>query len=53
MVTLQGHTAGYYGESTDEKPTGVEINTRYKELDTGDEYFFTGEDWEKIGGAEG
>lgn len=50
-VTLQGHAADYYGESTDNKPTDVDVNTKYKELDTGDTYFYNGTAWVKIGGA--
>lgn len=50
MVTLEGATAYYYGNSTDEKPETADINAKFKELDTGDEYYFTGENWAKIGG---
>lgn len=50
MITLQGATAIYQGESTDEKPTNVDINTIFEELDTGDEYFYNGSAWSKIGG---
>lgn len=50
MITLIGSTPVYQGESTDSKPTDVEINTTFEELDTGNEYYFTGETWAKIGG---
>lgn len=52
MITLQGFTVTYYGESTDDKPTNADINAKFKELDTGDEYYYTGETWVKIGGSE-
>lgn len=43
------------GLSTDEKPTQVggkdiEVNSLFLELDTGDFYYFDGEDWQKVGG---
>ena len=50
MVTMQGNNPTYYGESTDSKPLDVAINTKFKELDTGYEYYYTGEEWAKIGG---
>lgn len=50
-ITLQGHTADYYGESTDDKPTDAEINTKYTELNTGKEFFFNGSTWVEIGGT--
>lgn len=38
------------GLSTDEKPTnGVAVNDEFKELDTGDKYYFDGEVWQKAG----
>lgn len=42
--------AEYKGLSTDTKPTDCGINSLYFELDTGDFYYFTGEDWAKVGG---
>ena len=40
------------GLKDDEKPTeDVEINTIFHELDTKDDYYFTGETWAKVGGA--
>ena len=50
MITLNGSTANLKGLSTDVKPTDVEVNTIYLELDTGDFYYFDGENWNKIGG---
>lgn len=50
MVTLQGATPIYQGESTDNKPANVEINTIFEELDTGKEYFYNGSAWSEIGG---
>ena len=50
MIT-QENDIMYYGESTDSKPTeDITINTKFKELDTGDEYYFDGSTWSKIGG---
>ena len=37
------------GVSTDEKPEDAETNTIFHELDTGDDYYFTGETWAKVG----
>lgn len=51
MVTKKGQAPTYYGESTDTKPEGALVNSHFEELDTGDEYYYTGESWEKIGGA--
>lgn len=44
----------FCGLSTDEKPTEVggkpiEANSLFLELDTGDFYYFDGEDWQKVG----
>ena len=51
MITNVGSTPVLQCESTDEKPTtGVEINTIIEELDTGNDYYFTGITWAKIGG---
>ena len=38
------------GLSTDTKPEGVSENMLFLELDTGDIYYFDGEDWNKMGG---
>ena len=39
----------YQGLSTDEKPTeNVAINSLFVEFDTGDVYYFDGEDWVKF-----
>lgn len=50
MVTNNGYTSNLMGLSTDEKPTQVEVNTLFLELDTGDFYYYTGETWAKVGG---
>ena len=50
MVTLKGQTPTYEGLSTDDKPTDAQVNSRFFELDTKDEYYFTGETWSKVGG---
>ena len=42
MITLEGHTPIYQGESTDDKPTNVDTNTLFEELDTGYKYFYDG-----------
>lgn len=49
-ITLKGASAELYGVSTDTKPTEADINQIFHELDTGDDYYFTGETWDKIGG---
>lgn len=49
-VTLIGSTGNLKGESTDEKPTNVEVNTLFAELDTGDVYYYDGTQWAKVGG---
>lgn len=48
MVTLKGYTANYAGKSTDIKPTDVEINTVFHELDTDKYYYFDGTQWNEI-----
>lgn len=49
-VTLKGASAEYYGVHDDTKPTDVAVNTIFHELDTKDDYYFTGETWAKVGG---
>ena len=40
----------YEGLSTDTKPTeNVATNSLFLELDTGDFYYFDGNDWAKVG----
>ena len=51
MITNNGASADLKGESTDTKPTGVDVNTLFLELDTGDFYYFDGTEWKKVGGA--
>ena len=48
MVTLKGYTANYAGKSTDTKPTNVEVNSKFEELDTGKDYYFDGTQWNEI-----
>jgi len=53
MITSELESRGssnYMGLSTDTKPENVPVNTLFLELDTGDFYYFDGEDWQKIGG---
>ena len=38
------------GKSTDTKPTDVNVNDMFIELDTGDAYFWDGSAWQVIGG---
>lgn len=38
------------GKSTDTKPTDVDINDMFIELDTGDAYYWDGLSWQVIGG---
>ena len=39
------------GESSDSKPTeDIGVNSKFFELDTGDEYYFDGSAWNKVGG---
>jgi len=51
MITNNGYSPDLRGESTDEKPLDVAVNTMFLELDTGDFYYFDGEEWQKVGGA--
>lgn len=51
MVTMIGSAPTYCGTSSDDKPGSVIINSKFKELDTGDTYYYTGSEWLKIGGA--
>lgn len=54
MITYNDNRATdeyeYKGLSTDTKPTDCAVNSIFLELDTGDFYYFTGEEWAKIGG---
>lgn len=49
-VTLNGANADYMGLHDDDKPTDVAVNSLFLELDTGDFYYFDGDEWQKIGG---
>ena len=53
VVTLEGANATYTGESTDTKPVDAFPNTLFKELDTGDTYYYNGTAWAKVGGTVG
>lgn len=50
MITNEGSSTNLKGESTDEKPTDVDVNTLFLELDTGVFYYFDGETWNAVGG---
>ena len=50
MITNNGSTAGRLGLHDDEKPTNVEVNELFLELDTGDLYYFDDTTWQKVGG---
>ena len=53
MVTNKGASANLEGKSTDVKPTtGVDVNTKFHELDTDNWYYFTGETWAEIPAGE-
>ena len=51
MITLNGSAPDLLGLSTDTKPLDALINSLFLELDTGDFYYFNGEDWTKVGEA--
>ena len=53
MVTLAGSNLSLCGLSTDGKPTDAEVNQLFLELDTGDVYYWTGEEWAKAGAKAG
>jgi hypothetical protein len=40
----------YKGLSTDDKPTGCAVNSIFLELDTGNFYYYDGEEWQALGG---
>lgn len=50
------HSTNYVeleGTSQDEKPEeDIAVNSKFHELDTNDTYYWTGEDWQKVGGGE-
>lgn len=50
MITVNA-TTDYRGLSTDEKPEDADVNALLLEVDTGDFYYFDGENWGKVGGA--
>ena len=49
MITVNA-TTDYRGMSTDDKPTYADVNALLLEVDTGDFYYFDGENWGKVGG---
>lgn len=53
MVTNNTNKANgeheYKGLSTDTKPTSCAVNSLFLELDTGNFYYFDGEEWQKVG----
>lgn len=53
MVTLKGYTANLDGKSTDSKPTDVEVNTIFHELDTDKKYYFDGTTWNEMPASGG
>ena len=58
MITNMGNKNGetgarfdFMGLHSDTKPTtGIETNSLFLELDTGDIYYYTGSTWAKVGG---
>ena len=50
MITVNA-TTDYRGLSTDEKPADADVNALLLEVDTGDFYYFDGENWGKVGGT--
>ena len=42
--------AEIFGKSTDTKPTDVNLNDLFIELDTGDAYYWDGLSWQIVGG---
>ena len=51
MITNNGANADLVCLSTDEKPTDAAENQLLIELDTGDLYYYSGEQWAKFGAA--
>lgn len=49
MITVNA-TTDYRGMSTDDKPADADVNALLLEVDTGDFYYFDGEEWHKVGG---
>lgn len=53
-ITQKGYTANLEGLSTDTpKPTDVELNTIFHELDTDKYYYFDGTDWNEMPSSGG
>ena len=48
-ISLARSAENLCGLSTDDKPTSVDVNTLFMELDTGDFYYFNGTEWGKVG----
>ena len=53
MISIKGNNANYEGTSADTKPSGVPVNTIFRELDTNCYYYYTGEAWVEIPGGGG
>ena len=51
MITNNGANADLVCQSTDEKPTDAAENQLLIELDTGDLYYYSGDEWAKFGAA--
>lgn len=49
MAVLNGSVADYRGLSTESKPAEAEKYALLLEEDTGDFYYFDGEEWVKVG----
>ena len=47
MITLKGNSGIYEGLSTDSKPSDVEVNTEFHELDTDKTYYYDGTAWQE------
>ena len=54
MITYNDNRAtdsyDYRGTSQDDKPLTAKVNDIFLELDTGNFYYFDGEEWQAIGG---
>ena len=48
--SFESKHAEILGLSLDTKPTDVQVNDMFIELDTGDAYFWNGDSWQQIGG---
>ena len=53
MPIAGGTDVEYMGLSTDDKPENPTLYSLFLELDTGDLYYFDGEDWALFGAGAG